>query len=238
MENKMKKRINTIGKIGRILSMILIVLVILASIATLVGTVVAAQLPSENINVVADGTVDISSDGDLFTKLKEQLEVAQKDNSAQLKVAGEDVLIADDDDILENAKLSETDDGYKIDFNSKKVSLGLNRIVYALISTLVYLICVVVTLFMLRKLMKSLEKCDSPFNDLTVKGMKMFGYSLIPFVVLRSIVESAWGSITSLDLNVGLNIDLTMVFVVLVIFALSMIFTYGAELQRQSDETL
>jgi len=242
MENKYKKNINLIGKIGRIVSMILIVLTILASIATLAGTVFVATLPKEDINVTVNGTADISSEGDLFKKFRKVLSLSQEGDKAKLGVAGGadgvNIVLADDDNILEGATLTETEKGYSVDFNSKTVKLSLGKVIYGLVATLIYLICITVTLFMLRSLLMSLEKCDTPFTSDVISKIKNFGFSLIPFVVLRSAVESAWGSMlnTGADINAGL--DFTMIIAILVVFMLAMIFSYGAELQKQSDETL
>ena len=65
--------------------------------------------------------------------------------------------------------------------------------------------------------------------------MKNFGYSLIPLAVLSGTSENTWNI---LDVGVHAGIDLKVVFVILVVFMLVMVFSYGAELQKQSDETL
>ena len=97
---------------------------------------------------------------------------------------------------------------------------------------------IVVTLFMLRSLFKAFEKCETPFCTEVISKIKNFGYSLIPFIVLKSAVDTAWGSILSTGFEGSVNIDFTMVIAILIVFMLAMIFGYGAELQQQSDETL
>jgi len=243
MESKTKRNINIIGKIGRIVTMILIVVMILASVGTAIATVFAATLPKEAINVTINGTAEIGTDGNLFKEFKEVLSLSQIEDKAELGLVGgadgtTSLIIAGDDDILDGATLSETEKGYKVDFNAKTISISLGRIIYGLIATLVYLICIVVTLFMLRALMKSIEKCDSPFTEDIIKNMRKFGFSLIPFVVLKGIVSSVWSGLFSTGFDIGINLDFAMILVILVVFMLSMIFSYGAELQRQSDETL
>ena len=242
MENKNIKTIYTIGKVGRIISMILIVLMILAGVATLGGTVFAGTLPKEDINVTVNGTADISTDGNLFNDFKKLIKVAQEDGEIEADIIGgsNEFAIASvgEDELLDNATVSETEKGYKVDFNSSKFTVSLGRIIYGLAATLAYVVCIIVTLFMLRYLFKSLEKCETPFCDDVIGRMKNFGFSLIPFVVLKGITDSAWGSIFSKNFNFDFNIDLTVVFGILIIFMLAMIFSYGAELQKQSDETL
>lgn len=243
MENKNIKTINGIGKAGRIISMILIVFMILAGIATLAGTIFAASLPKEDINVTVNGTADISSDGSLFTEFKKAVAVAQEDGDIDVDIIGGSDGIAlakiDGDDFpFDNANITETEKGYKVDFDASTFTFSLGKVIYGLIATLVYIICIVVTLFMLRKLFQELEKCETPFTDSVIARMKAFGFSLIPFVVLQGITDAAWGSMFKTGFDFSLNLDFTMIIVILVVFMLTMIFSYGAELQKQSDETL
>ncbi len=241
MENKSIKTINTVGKVGRILSMILIVFMILAGVATLAGTIFAATLPKDDINITVNGTADITSDGDLFTQFKKAIDIAEKDGEIEANIVGaaDGITIAGvDNEFFKNALIKDTEKGYSVDFNANTVTLSLGRVIYGLVATLLSIICTVVLLFMVRALMKSLEKCETPFCAPVITNMKRFGFSLIPFVVLRGITDSAWGSIFSKSIDFDMNLDLTVVFGILIVFMLAMIFSYGAELQKQSDETL
>ena len=75
-------------------------------------------------------------------------------------------------------------------------------------------------------LFRSLEICESPFEENVLKSMKRFAFSFIPVVIL----EILWNghSVSSI----------TTVFIVMVILLFSSIFNYGAQLQQESDETL
>ena len=95
-----------------------------------------------------------------------------------------------------------------------------------------------VVLFTIRALMKAIEKSDTPFCDNVIKKMNLFGYSLIPLAFLSGTSENAWDSLLTLGANVNPGIDLKVVFGILVVFMLVMIFSYGAALQKESDETL
>ena len=68
--------------------------------------------------------------------------------------------------------------------------------------------------------------------------MTSFAFSLIPWVFLSSLVNSVSNSITTGGPHVSLSINLGMILIILVIFALTLIFKYGAVLQQESDETL
>lgn len=241
MDSKSKKSVNTIGKIGRIVSTVMLVLTILGSAAVLALTIGAAALPKETIDIVLDGDISISSAGTLFAKLDKLLDIKQEGDGAQVNLAGTGgvtVGIAGDDDILEDSKLTRTDNGFKIDINQRKVTINTGRIIYCLAVSLLSCICTAVVLIMIRSLMKSLEKCETPFSEDIIKNMKRFGWSLVPFAVLRGIDKTAWNSILSKSVDFSINIDFTVIAGILVVFMLAIIFTYGAQLQKESDETL
>ncbi len=245
MNTEIRKNINTVGKIGRIIASILAVLMIIAAVALTAVTAVVATLPAESVNITLNGSADISSQGELFAKFKKVFSIKQEGDSAKIDLAqsGSDVnfRIADSGDILEDADLSETENGYRLDIADKKISVGMRKILYGLVISVFEIICTAVVLFMLRSLMKSLEKCETPFGADVITRMKKFGYSLIPFFVLRSASKSAWDSVIKAKdgtVGFGLDIDLTVILGILIILMLVMIFSYGAQLQKESDETL
>ena len=66
--------------------------------------------------------------------------------------------------------------------------------------------------------------CDSPFEAKVLKAMKAFAYSLIPWAILKA------GS--------GSASSLSAIIFVLVAITFAHIFNYGAQLQKESDETI
>ncbi len=241
MDSKSKKSINTIGRIGKVISTIMLVLTILGAAAVLACTVCAAVLPKETIDITFDGDIELSSAGTLFEKLDKLFDIKQDGDGAKVSLAGTGAVtvdIAGDDDILKDSELIRTDRGYKIDIDKRTVSLNTGRVVYCLAVSLLSLICTAVVLIMIRSLMKSLEACDTPFCDEIIKKMKRFGWSLVPFVFLRGLEKTAWNSIASNASNFGISIDFTFIVGILVVFMLAIIFSYGARLQKESDETV
>ncbi|MBR5771886.1 MAG: hypothetical protein IKY00_01595, partial [Clostridia bacterium] len=63
-------------------------------------------------------------------------------------------------------------------------------------------------------------------------------YSLIPFAVFNTFSDNSWSSIFSGELKFGFSLDITVILGILVIFLLVTVFNYGAQLQKESDETL
>ena len=83
-----------------------------------------------------------------------------------------------------------------------------------------------------KRLADALAKCDSPFEENVLKKMKAFGFSLIPFAVVSLIIK-----------GVGLLTALFTLIIILFIIQMRFqfypgIFNYGAELQKESDETV
>ena len=95
----------------------------------------------------------------------------------------------------------------------------------------------VAALWLLRKLFKALEGCDSVFCEELVKRMKAFGWSLLPLAVLASVAETVArrfmaAGVTAVYIQWGLLIAFA------VTMCLAVVFRYGVKLQRESDETL
>ena len=95
----------------------------------------------------------------------------------------------------------------------------------------------VAALWLLRKLFKTLEGCESVFCEELVKRMKAFGWSLLPLAVLASVAETVArrfmaAGVTAVYIQWGLLIAFA------VTMCLAVVFRYGVKLQRESDETL
>lgn len=240
METKMDKKINTIGKIGRIFTTIIAVFMILAAVATAVGIGVAASLPKDALRVEVTGTADVTAKGELLGSIADAIIDAAKGGDGKVYLDDEERIAIGDvkGDVPEGVTAEETEKGFTLSMNKQELNVNVDAVIYALVAALINTICTIVVLFMVRALMKSLEKCETPFCDSVIKNMKRFGYSLIPFAFISGMSENSWHYMFSPGVDVHAGIDLTVVFGILVVFMLVMIFTYGAALQKESDETL
>ena len=95
------------------------------------------------------------------------------------------------------------------------------------VSVLIFIfsLLLIISISFAKKLFVSLEKCDTPFSEEVVNNLSRFVYSLVP-----------WG-IFGFSAN-GLSGGIGLVMVIVVVAILTSVFKYGAELQRESDETL
>lgn len=239
METKMNKKINTIGKAGRILATIAVVFAILSAIAITAGIGVTASLPKDALSVEVTGNADVTAKGEMLSSICDAIVDSASGGKGKITVGDSNIAVGDvENSVPEGVEAKRTDKGIALSVNSKRLDVNVNAIIASLSLTLVNTICTIVVIFIIRKLMKSLEKCETPFCTEVIKNMKYFAYSLIPLAVLNGTSENAWDSLLSMGISLHLGIDLKIVFGILVVFMLIMIFSYGAELQKQSDETL
>ncbi|MBR3149430.1 MAG: hypothetical protein IKF64_04595 [Eubacterium sp.] len=239
METKIDKKVNVIGKVGRILSTILLVFMILGALATVAGIGVASTLPKDALSVEVTGIADVTAKGEILGGIADAIIDSSKGGKGQIKLPDSNVAVGDvKDSIPEGVAAEQTDKGFALSVNSQRLDLNVNAVIFALVLTLINTVFTIIMLFMIRTLMKSIEKCETPFCDKVIKNMKYFGFSLIPIALLNGTSENAWESLFTFGADVHLGIDVTVVFGIIIVFMLTMIFSYGAQLQKQSDETL
>ncbi|MBQ9518030.1 MAG: DUF2975 domain-containing protein [Eubacterium sp.] len=239
METKMNKNINIIGKVGRILTTILAVFMILAAIATAVGIGVSATLPKDALSVEVTGTADVTAKGDILESLADAVIDSAKGGKGYIKIGDSNVVVGDvEDSVPDGVTAQKTDKGLALSVDNKRLNVNVNAIITTLVFVLLNTICTIVVLFMIRALMKSIEICETPFCDSVIKNMKRFGFSMIPLAFFSGTSQNSLESLFTVGVSVHTGIDFKVVFGILIIFMLAMIFSYGAELQRQSDETL
>ena len=235
MNNSMKKKINTAGLIGYIISILLII----AMIACLVGTCIAAVgvgvISDEDVNVKTSTNINVTASGDILSKLDSFIKIDGVEELGDLSEGGKAENLEDSD--LSELSVEKSENGIKVNALTNEVTFSAKRLIFALVITAVYLLAIVIMLYMIKAFMKALKSCDTPFADNVIRPMQKFGYSLIPVVVLSMINNSAWeGFINSSSFDFSINIE--AILVLAVVFILIMVFKYGAELQKQSDETL
>ena len=103
----------------------------------------------------------------------------------------------------------------------------------------------------LKRLFDGFRHCDSPFSDDVIRRMTVFSWVLLGSAVLMSVAESIGNSLInrSIDLSFTLNptgvnsgfefsFSFAPILIALLILFLTMIFRYGAKLQKEADETL
>lgn len=235
----MNKKINTIAKIGRIVATIAAVFMILGAIAAAAGIGITASMPKEALQVEISGTADVTAKGEVLESIANAIIDSSKGGKGEIKLGDSNVAVGDvEDSVPDDVTAKKTDKGLTLSVDGYKLDLTVKSVMTALIFTFLNTLCVIVVLFTVRALFKSIENSKTPFCDDVIKKMRAFGFSLIPLAVFNGTSENAWDSIKTVGANINLGVDFKIVFGILIVFMLAMIFTYGAQLQKQSDETL
>ena len=216
------KRINNLGKVSKIILMIMRVACIIAIIAAIVGgIIVLAAVPKDNTAITSKGNAafELIVDTNKLPSYVSAYSDDEDNTNVKFRVFGTEIAIKDtvtDNDGVEK---------YRIEtyFDSPNSTLFKYGLAGACFGVALYAAITLIVVIFAGKLAKALEVCQSPFEESVTKAMKHFAFSLIP-AVLTYITQGA--------------INLTMVLIIIAVIIFSYIFSYGAKLQQESDETL
>ena len=237
--NSIQTKVNRIGKAGRIVSIILIVLLGIGAFGLLIGGIVCAVLPEDTVEVSfrpnADVLVGRSILGQEWSRIDEIVAEAQEALTGKY---GEVIQFEKTDRglLIRLDRLMEEGEVFRL-----RNALG------AIWAGLVGIASAIVALVMFLKLCKAFEACRSPFDEAVIRRMNIFAWTLIVCAVVGSFAGSAAQSAVMAFQNAGIHVgaknfgvslDLYPIFAALIVFFLCMIFRYGAQLQKEADETL
>ena len=240
------KRIHTIGRVGVIITNIYRVLIIVLMLIILVGTIGLFMIPKDLLTLQFDSTVNLQIDPSAVPG--DSSDATVKNNLISLSSlfeAGSLFLVYADGTTIpitvSTLDTTQYEDGMHLDVRTttpQTRTLTMQDLAWLLVVVLLYLVMSLVTICFIGSLCTAVRYCDSPFDATIIRRMTSFAFSLIPWVFLSSLVNSVSNSITTGGPHVSLSINLGMILIILVIFALTLIFKYGAVLQQESDETL
>ena len=92
-------------------------------------------------------------------------------------------------------------------------------------------------LWLLRRMFKVIAGCETVFCEELVKKMKAFGWSLLPVALFDSVSATLARSFMTAGTS-GVYIVWGWLIAFAVTMCLTVVFHYGVQLQRESDETL
>lgn len=220
MKNENISKINKLGKAGKIISVFFIIASIAAFVASALVSIVGFTLDDDFITANFHGTGNIAAH--ITSPLVSGFDASELEFNKSIKIFG--LTFKSESDIISAEKNdnSSTDVNVDIEMPSGRdlrIAIALFSAAAAVIS-----LCFTVLLMFAKKLFASLEKCSSPFEEDVLLRMKRFAYSLIPFGIIKFAVSGL------------LNLELFAAIVIILLFVA--IFSYGAQLQKESDETL
>lgn len=225
-------KINKMGKVGRIISIIALVLASVAAALLLIALTVILILPKDLVSVSTVSQIE----ADINLESIEALNSTDHSNliDAANNLNGELTL----DGV--SAKISEVainNDVLKVSTEAVISNFTISRLIPLLVSAVFYMIFAIILCIFCKKLCTAVEKCESPFDEKIIAGLRKVAFSLIPLAVLNSLTD-AFALALKTSGNFDLSVNPVAIIMILIIFALAYIFKYGAVLQKESDETL
>lgn len=215
------KRINNLGKVSKIILIIMRIACIVGIVLTIVGgIVVLATFPTGSTAITSNGVASYEMTADT-NRLPSSISFFEDEDitNESFKLFGTKFTLKDnitDNDGIQTYTMN-------AEFDSPNSTLFKYGIVGVCFAATVYAAFTLIVVIFAGKLAKALETCQSPFEESVTKAMKHFAFSLIP---------AGFTFVTNGSIN------LTMVLIILAVIIFSYIFSYGAKLQQESDETL
>ena len=237
MENNSIKKINVAGKVGYVISILLIIISIACMVCIAIGIVGSAMVKDDIISVNVSTGIDINSRTDFFDKAQKFIKIDGVQNLSDLISADGEDFYPEDSDISQISVKKNDNGGLFVNATVGERKFSTNKILAALVVTFAYFTAITVALYMVKALMKALRECESPFSENVVAKMSAFAYSLIPVCAIHMLNGGIWGAVGS-NSSFNMTIDLGSILLVAVVFILVAVFKYGAQLQKDADETL
>lgn len=228
MEN-IQNKVNKIGKAGRIVSIVLVVLLSIGALALVLGGIACALLP-DAVEVNFAPVVDVKVDKSLMHIGDWEL-TEEALNEANGKVSEE----------FGGVTLSKTEDALLVHVDMRdadETSFGIRDALKAIWAGLMAIASAMVTLVMFLQLCKAFEACRTPFDEAVIRRMTIFAWTLIVCAVVSSFAAAVGSAALAGFGKMSFNLSLNPIITALIVFFLCMIFRYGAQLQREADETL
>ncbi|WP_022777856.1 DUF2975 domain-containing protein [Butyrivibrio sp. AE3009] len=228
-ENAISK-INQIGKTGRVLSIICIVCTWIGLVCAILGIIALLIIPKDLFTINLDGTAVIE------VRNEDISQISAKDFEENGFASEGSWTINGDNYVPSDTTVS--GDTISFSYVKEPARVTSSRIIFVLITAIVYIAVCLVLLTFVKKLCKALETTASPFEESIIFGIKRCAWALIPWAIVGGFLRSAVTSVFSSRMNSGFDFNLATVLVIVLLFGLAHIFQYGAMLQTESDETL
>ena len=231
-KEKVVRNINKIGKAGTIISTIMQIILIIGLVGVILGAAILLSIPSDmfSFRIESSGSMEFDVNG----IPEEGLKFFSKDLKESF--VNVDFNMNGIDYKATNTVVNGSHISTEVEGNSNVITPTRLGIVVAAAGVIV-LLTFVVMLF-IKKLCKSIRDCESPFDQAIIKNMECCAWALIPWIFVSGISENVIKAALTGGKNMLFSVDLSTVLVILLIFGLTYIFKYGAQLQTESDETL
>ena len=230
MKEETIRKINGIGQAGEIIARIIRVFLIVGFVGIIIGLIATLIVPKNMVHLHVGTDVDVRID---LSGIKTLSEEEQQEVRSGLSEAMRE---GDEDGTVTGYEVSESE--IKVRIGVKDMEFGLRSLIGVMIVGMLYTAASYVTLWFVGLLCRAFRNCHSPFDEEVIRRMRNFAFSLIPWAVLSMISDSivSRSLFNASRFEIGINLGTALL--VLLILGICRIFTYGAELQREHDETL
>ncbi len=231
-KEKALKSINSIGKAGTVISTVMQILLIVGIVAVIVAGIVVMSISDDmfEFRIVSGGSIEF----DTSAMPESAINILPYD--AHNSAVNVDFSF---NGINYRAVDTEVDgDHVTTKLEGKTNVINHSGLAIVVIAAGVILLMTMVVMIFIKKLCTSIRDCSTPFEQGVITGLERCAWVLIPWVIVSGIAKNVIESVLSGSRNMMFSISLSTVLVIVLIFGLSYIFKYGAELQTESDETL
>lgn len=222
------KKVHQFGKVGKIVLTILLVLSIVATAAAL-ATVAMAVLPRDAIVVTMTNQTSYQGSSETMESMCQTGQATGEGwRNGRVTPFGS---------AYDTASMHEEDGVTVIETTSAPTSFNCGDAARLLLLTGLFSAALAAALWLLRRMFKVIAGCETVFCDELVKKMKAFGWSLLPVALFDSVSATLARSFMTAGAS-GVYIVWGWLIAFAVTMCLTVVFHYGVQLQRESDETL
>jgi len=234
MKTEIITKVNKIGKAGEIISNIGKVIISIGAIACLVAGIILTVLPDDMVMIHVDGKAAVEINmpmvgNNIVTSDGSNVVIGSVSANGSLELNGIEYGIVG---------MTSTEKGFLMEAEADGYTLSFNQLTSTVYLAAVTCVVIWVAMHFISKLCKLFKECETPFTEEIVQALKKLAIALIPMAFLSNLTTSVTESIMTGNVNIVIGVDVTTILLVLLVFMLSAIFSYGTMLQQESDETL
>lgn len=237
MNSEIRKKVNTVGKVGHILAVIAKIFLIAGMVIMVLGIAVGVIFPRDAVQADLSGEVTVHVSEKLYKGRFPVIGDLGDLEKWNIQLGGEE---------FDDVRIEKTEGGIDIIGSMSGGVPVLGALFKGCVIGLVYMTAVLVVFCFLDALMKEFRTCETPFAPGVIRKMSNFAWSLLPMGLLSGfsggeVLPVRFFSVNTFSvdgLGKGFTVNISVILMILVVFALVQVFKYGAELQQQADETL
>jgi hypothetical protein len=139
--------------------------------------------------------------------------------------------------IAPNADLSSLN-GISFYSSAGQLMTTTNELVAEMYTILVSGVLILFVLFLALRIFQSISKDVIPFSQDNAKRLKEIAIVLVVYAIVQPIARACFYSIFNPEMVIRSSFNVVSIILAFIFFFISVLFAYGAELQRLSDETL